>query len=226
MTKYVVSNKVAYKAVKWKVSLICLVAGMIELVSIELSMLVTLSITLDWFISVVVMPYSKTGISNSYWISLLPILFLSACLIPISCYLYEPDMVLNTACMAIGSSIPTMFSSIYFLLYNISFATLCTLYYILIKMVMKSARISKTGIGRIKPVVYRVLCIILTSFTTCLVINSLSVMSFSKYSLESAHEIVIGITLLPLPAIVNPLNYRLVHRKSWQGISLKLNRRT
>ena len=195
-----------FVALHWNESWPCAVGGLICLLSVEMSTTMTLLIAIDRFVCIVVTPFHRQGFSLPITVLISSLMLIFTLVLLLLVFILAPPTYTTSICIPLGSSVSKLFSLL-LLAYNlILFLTLCTLYTLLFVAIVKMS-INKS-LRKMQQMLMKLGGIFITNFFVWFCITVLSVMSVTGNSVKPSIETAVGITLLPVNALVNPLIYK------------------
>ena len=199
-------NDVGFVALHWKTSTICLSSGVICLLSVEMSTMITLLIAVDRVICIVITPFRRKGFTlKTAVITAMTVWVVTLVTFSVA-FQVTPPHITNSACIIVGSSLSLKFSILLLTYNSLLFTILCILYAILAQTVVKTSLNKDTR--KVRKMILKLGGILLTNFLAWMIISILSILSIAGSSLYPSLETLLGILLFPLNALVNPLIYK------------------
>ena len=166
------------------------------------SNIMTVVISVERFINIVLKPMQKGGLTVVQAVACLVASLLYAVLPVVLATVLSNTYIQTSLCIMLGKSVHFSISIIYAISNIVNFVVVVVVYTSIIRTVLQGSKIQKTTDSSHK-VVIRLGAIIITNFLPSIFIIILSLVSFSPNTLPASIEANISYLLFPLNAVLN-----------------------
>ena len=194
-------GNVLYVALRWKISAMCKVAGVIFMYSISMSNAITMLTAVDRFLCFVYRKFQSFGFTKQQCLAILIVSWVLGLTLPLLSAILSN--ITNSACVLIGGSVAIPFSIAYTIEYLLIFACTISMYASVTYTLYQSNKMKKSHTNLV-PVMARLGAVALTNILTSMTVTTLSLLSVITYVPPSL-EALLAFLLFPLNACLNPV---------------------